>query len=164
MPSGRKDDKQQAGDEPNSHRNYVQNLLGLVIWPRIIASQHILVPQSHRSEHEDRQNRVNDVDEAQPVLAEVGNPGAGRGGGALGVEEPHATGRGKAVVDLSVGGPEAVGEAGEEARGGQGEEEEEGEGAGGRVARAVVCEDRREELERQESAGREEVGQVGDAR
>lgn len=89
---------------------------------------------------------MNNINEAQPELAEVRNPGTRRGG-ALGVEEPHAFGCGESVVNLPVGGSEAVGETSEETRGGQEEEEEEGEGARGRVTRAVVCEDWCEELE-----------------
>lgn len=91
---------------------------------------------------------MDNIDEAQAVLAEVRNiiPGT-RGTSGPGIENPHPFGCREAVVDLSVRGFEAVGETGEEAGGGQEEEEEEGEGAGGGVARAVAGEDWCEELE-----------------
>lgn len=87
---------------------------------------------------------MNNINEAQPVLAQVRNP---RGTSGPGVKNPHPFGRRDAIVDLSIRGFEAVGETGEEARGRQEEEEKEGEGLGGRVAQAVFGEDWSEELE-----------------
>lgn len=54
MPSSGKDDKQQAADEANPHRNDVQNLLNLPIRLRVEAAHHVLVSQSHRNEHQHR--------------------------------------------------------------------------------------------------------------
>ncbi|KAI8532071.1 hypothetical protein RHMOL_Rhmol11G0184900 [Rhododendron molle] len=54
MPSGRKDDKQQAANNPNPNRNYVQNLPNLMARPWVKATLHILIPQGHSNKHKNR--------------------------------------------------------------------------------------------------------------
>lgn len=67
------------------------------------------------------------------------------------------------MVDASVGSLYGVGEGGEEAGEGEEEEEEEGEDTCGGVARAVVGEDGREDLEGEEGPCGKLVGQIGAA-
>ncbi|CAL9197808.1 unnamed protein product [Musa hybrid cultivar] len=164
MPSSGEDHKQQAGDDSHSQRQDAQRLLRLPARPRVEAAHRVPVPESHRREHQHRQHRVHPVHRPHPVLGQFGK-GRGGGGDVVVVEEPHAASGGEAVVDPPVGGaPDAVGEAGEEAGGGQEEEERLRHQPGGRVAGAVVGEHRGEELESEEGAGGEEVGQVSCAR
>lgn len=77
------------------------------------------------------------------------------------IKQPQPLEGGDAVEDPPVGGLEAVREAEEEAGEGEEEKEDERQGPGDGVAGAVVGEDRRQELEGQERAGGEEVGEVG---
>ena len=103
---------------------------------------------------------MNSVDESELVLAQIWK--SRRRSRLIGViEQPQPLEGRDAVEDAPVGGLEAVGEAEEEAGEGEEEEEDHRQWPRGGVADAVVGEDRRQELERQERAGREEVSEVG---
>lgn len=77
------------------------------------------------------------------------------------VDEPEAPGRGDAVVDAAVGGrPDGVGEGGERAGEGERGEQPPREQRRGGVAGAVVGEGGRQEVEGQQRARGEQVGEV----
>lgn len=160
MPPRRKNHKQETANQPDGQRRRIQNLLNLPTRRREEAAQHALIPHRHRRKHQHGRPPVHPVDQRRPVFFQI-RIRTRRGPG---IEQPQPFEGGEAVVDLAVGwGAEAVGKGGEEA--GEGEEAEEGggHGAGGGVARAAAGEGRGEELEGEEGACREEVGQVGGA-
>lgn len=159
VPSCGKNNKEQAADEANSNRNNVQNLLCLMSSCRVQAAHHVLVPQGHRSEHQHRQQRVDPIYEPPFVLAQIGQARTRDGR----VEDVQSFGRRESIEDPAIGRPDAVGETRDKAGDGEQDEEDDGERARGGVARAVVGEDRHQELEGQEGTRREEVGQVGGA-
>lgn len=156
MPRRRKKDEEQPADGPHRHRQRRKHLRRRLRRRRVEASDDVLVEHRHRREDHDREESVDEVDEPDPVLGRLLRRWA-----AGAVDDPEAAEGGEAVPHLPPLVPEAVGEAHREARGGA----ERQRGGGGALAHdgpafPLVGDDRREELERQDGARREEVREV----
>lgn len=160
VPGGWEGDEEEAAEHANAERQNVEQVLrGPVRRGPVQADDDVPVPGGDDPEDGGGQRGVHEVDEREPV-APGGTLGQRRRARRV-VDEPEARAGGDAVVDAAVvRGLEGVGEAGQ--RAGEGEERQEAprEERRGGVARAVVRERRRQQVEGQQRAGREQVGQV----
>lgn len=104
----RKRDEKQATQHPNGDRQRREELLGFLGGIRNETLDHILIKQSHRKENDYGQQRVEEIDESQPVFFPLlrRNPTG---------HNPQPSKRGQPIPDFAPFVPEAVGEAEEEA-------------------------------------------------
>jgi hypothetical protein len=111
-PGGEREEEQ-AAEDADAERQDVEHLRRLLGRRRPAeAPDDVLVPGGHDREHGGGERGVDEVDEGEPV------PGGVHRGRVV-VEQPEAPGRGDAVADAAVGGPDGVGEGGERAGEGQ---------------------------------------------
>lgn len=148
------DEEEGAADDADHQREGLHDLVHLLGVLREEAVGDSVVRQRDGREHHHCHQRVHQVDEPHPVPLLLGHlhPEAG-------LEHGEAARRDEAVVELPVGGAEAVGEVEEEA-GERAEAEEELDHARAhRGARSVARGRGKEELECEEGAGGEEIDQ-----
>nr|GMD92914.1 hypothetical protein EUGRSUZ_E03237 [Ipomoea batatas] len=103
------DEEHETTQQTKPNRNHIQHLLRFMVRLRIQTAHHILIPQRDRHENQHRENCVHVVDESRPELPQVGAGGDPGDRRRLGVEEPQASARGEAVVDLAVTRADAIG-------------------------------------------------------
>jgi|UniRef100_A0A804R403 hypothetical protein len=158
VPCGREGGEEQRADEPSGKRHGSQHLPSVVGHDRVEARPDIPVEHGHGHEHDDRQERVEEVDELDPFLGGLHWRRRRRA-----VDDPQPAASGHRVPHGPLGVMEAVGEAEEEARRGAEPHKPGRHDAVHVVAFATVGEHRRQHLEREHRAGGEVLGQLGGA-
>lgn len=105
-----KRDEKQAAQHPNRDRQRREELLGFFGGIRDETLDHVLVKQRDRDENNNGQQRVEEIDESQPVFVLLPRRNAGAP-----VHDPQPAKRGQPIPDFAPLVPETVGEAEEEA-------------------------------------------------
>lgn len=105
----RERDEKQAAQHPNRDRQRREELLGFFGRIRNETLDHILIKQRHRDKHNNRQQRVEEIHQFQPVFFLLP-----RWNTTIHNQQP--TKRGQPIPDFALLVPETVGEAKEEAR------------------------------------------------
>lgn len=147
--------KEQAAQNPDPHRQRHKQLLHLLRRFRAEALHHILVERRHRREHQQRRQRMEEIDHPHPVILPLLRRNCLP---AWSVYDPQPPKRGEPIPDLAPGVPEAVREAEKEAGGSAADQETEGKRvAYSAAALPLVRESRRKNLERQNRPRGEEI-------
>jgi hypothetical protein len=162
LPGGGEDHEDNAGQEARPQRQVDQELPHFGPGVGEQAALYAGVGKRHRQEHDRREEGVDEVERGDPeprqiVVPERGVPLGARAGEVERVEAPEG---GHAVVQPAVAADEAVGEGEEHAGDGAGGDERHHQVPVGRVAHAVVAEGRRQRLERQHGARRQQLHEV----
>lgn len=106
MAFGWEQNKHQAANHANPHRQHHQKLLCLLRRLRTETLYHILIKQSHRGENQYRSQCMEEINKLQPVLGRLLG-----GKDYRTIDDPQAVEGGQAIADLASVVPDAVGEA-----------------------------------------------------
>ncbi|CAL9074884.1 unnamed protein product [Musa acuminata var. zebrina] len=164
LSSRRKHHEHHAGHEPSPQRQVHQQLPHLRPYLGEEALDDVGVAEGHGQEHHHPQHRVDAVPHPQPVPPQVPQHPAPLLLLPLVVDHVQPPQGGDPVVELAVAAPEAVGKGEERACGSAQVDQRRGEVPVRAPARAAVGEGRRQGLEGQHGAARQQLHQARHAR